>query len=306
MDDFGHLTFEAFEAKVAKGELDTVLVTIDGTVPKDQGKGKQGPMSPEQAANNILSSLWGGGAEGAGESAPRVTVKVRQTLKDAIPFAKTEALRKLIDDGSVDRVAKTLCEEEGIIFIDEIDKVVSEQGGQNSDVSSMGVQQDLLPLIEGSQVNLKDGTAIQTDGILFVCSGAFHSVKPSEMIAELQGRLPVRVELQALKEEEFRRILVQPTYNLLKQQQALLKTENVIVEFHENGVNAIAKVTAQVNSSAQNIGARRLHSIIETIMDDFSFDTQQFEGKTVVIDEAHVMSKTKSMLETVDLSKYLI
>ena len=126
------------------------------------------------------------------------------------------------------------------------------------------------------------------------------------MIAELQGRLPVRVELQALKEEEFRRILVEPKYNLLKQQQALLKTENVIVEFPENGVNAIAKVTAQVNSSAQNIGARRLHSIIETIMDDFSFDTQQFEGKTVVIDEAHVMSKTKSMLETVDLSKYLI
>jgi len=306
VDDFGHLTFEAFEAKVAKGELDTVLVTIDGTVPKDQGKGKQGPMSPEQAANNILSSLWGGGAEGAGENSPRVTVKVRQTLKDAIPFAKTEALRKLIDDGSVDRVAKTLCEEEGIIFIDEIDKVVSEQGGQNSDVSSMGVQQDLLPLIEGSQVNLKDGTAIQTDGILFVCSGAFHSVKPSEMIAELQGRLPVRVELQALKEEEFRRILVEPKFNLLKQQQALLKTEGVIVEFPENGINAIAKVTAQVNSSAQNIGARRLHSIIESIMDDFSFDTQQYEGKTVVIDEAHVMSKTKSMLETVDLSKYLI
>ena len=304
VDDFGHLTFEAFENKVKTGELDTVLLTVDGTLPKDQGKHKGGPMSPEQAANNILSSLWGG--EGGSGEAPRVTVKVRQTLKEAIPFAKTEALRKLIDETSVDRVAKTLCEEEGIIFIDEIDKVVSEQGGMNSDVSSMGVQQDLLPLIEGSQVNLKDGTAIQTDGILFVCSGAFHSVKPSEMIAELQGRLPVRVELSGLKEDDFRRILVEPRFNLLKQQQALLKTENVIVEFPEDGIRAIAKVAAQVNTSAQNIGARRLHSVIESVMDDFSFDTEQFEGTTVTIDEAYVMKKSKSMLETVDLSKYLL
>eukprot|EP00758_Cryptobia_borreli_P012632 Tbor_TRINITY_DN5765_c2_g1::TRINITY_DN5765_c2_g1_i2::g.20148::m.20148/K03667/hslU; ATP-dependent HslUV protease ATP-binding subunit HslU len=290
------MSIEEFRAKLATGELDDEMVTIDIVL-----------NAPENKSQGMQSGQLGDILFGDGNIfGPRkITQRSRKSIKDAIPIAKMEAYDKLIDTTQVESIAKQLCEEEGLIFLDEIDKVVS-TGSFSDDPSALGVQQDLLPLIEGCVVTLKDGTAIKTDCILFICSGAFHSVKPSDMIAEFQGRLPVRVELQALKEGEFRQILTEPKYNLLKQQIAMLKCEGLDLSFSDEGVNAIAKVTAQVNGQGQNIGARRLHTIIELVMEEYSFETEKYTGKPVVIDEEYVLKRTGEVVKNVDLSKYLI
>lgn len=232
--------------------------------------------------------------------------RVTKPVSEALELAKQEAFLKLVDDHQVKSEAKSLAEQEGIVFIDEIDKVVSDASKNNTDPGALGVQQDLLPLIEGSNVTMKDGTTIATDNVLFICSGAFHNTKPSDMIAELQGRLPVRVELKALNESEFRRILVEPKFNLLAQQSALLATEKIQLSFTEDGVSAIAKVTSEVNTNAQNIGARRLHTIIERVLDEYSFDCDKFEGKSVEIDGAKVKAATQEMVKNIDLAKFLL
>lgn len=286
------MTFDQFVEKLKAGELDKEIVTIDVTVTPPERKGAGGAAD--------LGMLLFGGAQ------QKIVQQMRHPIVEALPLAKREVLGKLIDDSAVQVAAKTLCEQEGIVFLDEIDKVVSDSNSSASDVSSMGVQQDLLPLIEGSTVTLKDGTTIETDCILFICSGAFHLAKPSDMIAELQGRLPVRVELQPLTEKEFRRILIEPKFNLLAQQRAMMKTEDVTLEFSDGGIDAIAKVSQKVNSGAQNIGARRLHTIIEMVMDEYSFDFEPHIGKKIVIDEAYVTEKTKSLTVNVDLSKYIL
>lgn len=292
-DSPAKITFEQFVEKLNSGELDKELVTIDVTVTPPERKGPGG-----DPFGGMGIFLFGG--------QQKVVQQVRHPISEALPLAKREVLNKLIDDTQVAAAAKTLCEQEGIVFLDEIDKVVSDSNSSASDVSSMGVQQDLLPLIEGSTVTLKDGTTVDTDCILFICSGAFHVSKPSDMIAELQGRLPVRVELQPLNEKEFRRILVEPKYNLLAQQQAMMKAENVDIEFSDSGIDALAKVAQQVNAGAQNIGARRLHTIIEMVMDEYSFEFEKYVGTRVVIDDAYVKEKTKSLLTNVDLSKYIL
>ena len=289
------MTFDQFVAKLTAGELDTEVVTIDITV---------APPQPKAGGGGSPADLFGAMFM-AGPQAKMVQ-QASHPIAEALPLAKREALNKLIDDASVAAAAKTLCEQEGIIFLDEIDKVVSDTNASASDVSSMGVQQDLLPLIEGSTVTLKDGTAIDTSCILFICSGAFHVAKPSDMIAELQGRLPVRVELQPLNEKEFRRILVEPKFNLLAQQRALMKTEGVDLEFSDDGIGALARVSQKVNASAQNIGARRLHTILEMVMDEHSFDFEPHVGKKVIIDDAYVTEKTKALTVNVDLSKYIL
>ncbi len=284
-------TFEAFKQKVESGELNDETIMIEVTVAANDRKG-----SPQGEA----ALLFGG------EPKRKQKQAVKRTLKEAIPLLKTEALLKLVDDSQVMNLAKTLAEEEGIVFIDEIDKIVSEQGSHNADVSSLGVQQDLLPLVEGSTVTLKDGTTICTDTILFICSGAFHVCKPSDMIAELQGRLPVRVTLESLTETDFRRILTEPKFNLLLQQKALMATEKIELTFPEETISEIAKVTAKVNSSAQNIGARRLHTVIERIMDEYSFNCDQYAGKPVIVTPEVVKETTKSLLANINLAKYLL
>lgn len=294
---FATLTFDEFAVECDNGfttneALKEATVTIEVSVAPPEKSQKNANM---QTMDVML-----------GIDRRKIKQPTTKTVPEALPLAKQEALSKLVDENQVNVVAKTLCEEDGIVFLDEIDKVVSDQAATSSDASALGVQQDLLPLIEGSNVSMKDGTTIATDNILFICSGAFHVAKPSDMIAELQGRLPVRVELAALKEQEFRRILVEPKFNLLEQQKALMKTEGVTVNFTESGIDALAKVTSTVNTNAQNIGARRLHTIIERVMDEYSFNCDKYFQQTIEIDNVKVEEATKILLKNVDLAKFLL
>lgn len=273
------------------------MVTIDITAP-------QPPVKPTKEGGFDLQSV--GMLLGLSGEPKKPKISVTKRVCDAVPLATQEALDKLIDDASVNTLARALAEEEGVVFVDEIDKVVAEPTSANADVSSTGVQQDLLPLIEGSNVTMKDGSVIATDNILFICSGAFHVAKTSDMIAELQGRLPVRVELQALTEKDFRRILTEPKFNLLKQQQAMMSTENIDVVFTEEGVHALAKVTCAVNGQGQNIGARRLNTILERVMDQYSFNCEDYEGKKIEITAAVVQEATEKLQKNVNLAKYLL
>ena len=202
----------------------------------------------------------------------RKTKKLKKKVSEAFPLITANELDKLVDQKQVQRDAVHLAENHGVVFIDEIDKVVTPSHNKKADASAEGVQQDLLPLIEGSVVTIKDGTAIRTDNILFICSGAFHLASPSDMIAELQGRLPVRVELKALTENDFYRILTEPTYNVLQQNVELLKTEGVDLVFTECAKKEIARLTKVINEEMQNIGARRLITVVEKILEDISYN----------------------------------
>ncbi|KAK7196990.1 ATP-dependent protease ATPase subunit HslU2 [Novymonas esmeraldas] len=273
------------------------MVTIDVTAP-------QAPTKAPKEGGIDLQSV--GMLLGLGGEPKRPKMSVTKRVADAVPLATQEALDKLIDDASVNTLARALAEEEGVVFVDEIDKVVADPSSANADVSSTGVQQDLLPLVEGSAVTMKDGSVITTDNILFICSGAFHVAKMSDMIAELQGRLPVRVELQALTESDFRRILTEPKYNLLLQQVEMMKTENIDVVFTEEGVRELAKVTCAVNGQGQNIGARRLNTILERVMDPYSFGCEDYEGKTIEITAKLVQEATEKLQKNMNLAKYLL
>lgn len=292
------VTLEYFKAHW-QDEFKEDLVTIEVTAPQPVHKPHGEPGMDFQNVG-VFFGL-------ASAAAPRKMVVTKKVV-EAVPLAMQEALNKLLDDNAVNALARALAEEEGVVFIDEIDKVVADPAtqAQSGDVSSTGVQQDLLPLIEGSNVTMKDGSVIATDNILFICSGAFHTAKTSDMIAELQGRLPVRVELKALTEADLRCILTEPKFNLLVQQKELLKTEKIEVEFTESGIDQLAKVTCQVNTQGQNIGARRLHTILERVMDTYSFDCGAFEGKKVVIDMKTVLDATEKLQKNVSLAKYLL
>ncbi|KAG5510527.1 hypothetical protein JKF63_06824 [Porcisia hertigi] len=290
-------TFEYFREHYLEDPIAKHMVTIDITAP-------QAPSKPQKEGGIDLQSV--GMLLGLGGEPKRPKMSVTKRVTDAVPLATQEALDKLIDEASVHTLARALAEEEGVVFVDEIDKVVAEPSSANADVSSTGVQQDLLPLIEGSNVTMKDGSVIATDNILFICSGAFHVVKPSDMIAELQGRLPVRVELQALTEEDFRRILTEPKYNLLRQQVEMMNTEKIEVVFTEDGVRELAKVTCAVNAQTQNIGARRLNTILERVMDPYSFNCEDYEGKKIEITAKMVQEATEKLQKNVNLAKYLL
>jgi len=198
-------------------------------------------------------------------------------------------------------------ENDGIVFIDEIDKLCKPKDSfyHGADASSEGVQRDLLPIIEGCSINTKHGT-VNTDKILFICSGAFHSCKPSDLLAELQGRLPIRVELKGLSEQDLYRILTEPETNLLLQQRELLKTEGLDVTFDDSAIREIARVAAEVNHSVENIGARRLHTIIERVVEDVSFDWSNVADKKVVIDAAYVRQRVEPLLKKTDLSRFVL
>ena len=228
-------------------------------------------------------------------------------VPDAREILVAEESEKLLDQDKVTAEAIDNAEQNGIVFLDEIDKIASRsdafRGG--GDVSREGVQRDLLPLMEGSTVSTKYGP-VRTDHILFIASGAFHLSKPSDLLPELQGRLPIRVELQALTQEDFKRILIEPEASLIKQYKALMATESIALDFTPDAIDELAKLTAEVNASVENIGARRLHTLLEKLLEDISFDASDKPGTSVTIDAAYVQSRLSDFAKNVDLSKFIL
>ena len=231
--------------------------------------------------------------------------KKKMTVKESHDILITEESDKMIEDDKIIKTAKISTENNGIVFLDEIDKVSARGERIGGDVSREGVQRDLLPLIEGTTVSTKHGT-IKTDHILFIASGAFQLAKPSDLLPELQGRLPIRVELNALTSDDFIRILEEPDNSLIKQYKALLKTEKVTLEFPKDGIETIAKLATEVNSNIENIGARRLHTIIEKVLDEISFTATDKGGETIVIDKNYVTKNLGELVKDTDLSKFIL
>ena len=231
--------------------------------------------------------------------------KKKMTVKESHEILVAQESDKMIEEDKIIKEAKKATEENGIVFLDEIDKVSARSDRVGGDVSKEGVQRDLLPLIEGTTVSTKHGP-IKTDHILFIASGAFQLAKPSDLLPELQGRLPIRVELNALKEEDFIRILKEPDNSLIKQYKELLKTENVNLKFTDDGIDMLAKISAEVNASVENIGARRLHTIIEKVLDDISFNATDKAGETITIDQNYVQDNLGNLVKDTDLSKFIL
>jgi ATP-dependent HslUV protease ATP-binding subunit HslU len=236
---------------------------------------------------------------------PKSTKRRKVKVPEAMEILAQEEAQGLVDMDKVVKQAIKKVEQSGIIFLDEIDKIAGRDSSQGPDVSREGVQRDLLPIVEGSTVTTKYGP-VKTDHILFVASGAFHVVKPSDLIPELQGRFPIRVELDALGEKEFVRILTEPQNALLLQYMALLRTESVDVVFEDDAVETIAKIAEEVNTRTENIGARRLHTVMERLLEDILFDAPDVENKRMVIDKDYVESKLKDIKDDEDLSRYIL
>jgi len=231
--------------------------------------------------------------------------KKKMSVKESHEILINEESDKLIEQDKIVKTAKDSTENNGIVFLDEIDKISARTDRVGGDVSREGVQRDLLPLIEGTTVSTKYGT-IKTDHILFIASGAFQLAKPSDLLTELQGRLPIRVELDALNSEDFKRILKEPDNSLIKQYKALLKTENVDLEFSEDGIDMIANLAYEVNSKVENIGARRLHTIIERVLDEISFTATDRSGEKINIDANYVKNNLGDIVKDTDLSKFIL
>ncbi len=295
----GDATREKFRQKLIKGELDDTEVELDLADNASPFQGFDIPGQPGASMGMIeLGSIFG---KGGGR-----TKKVKMKVKNAYAPLLTEEADKMLDEETLTKTSISLVENDGIVFLDEIDKITVRSdvsgGGQ---VSREGVQRDLLPLIEGTTVTTKHGP-VKTDHILFVASGAFHVAKPSDMLPELQGRLPIRVELRALTREDFERILTEPEASLIKQYTALMATENVTLEFTKNGIKEIAKISADVNASVENIGARRLHTVMERLLDDISFTASDRGGESIKIDKAYVVKNVGELAANTDLSKFIL
>ncbi len=250
--------------------------------------------------------MGGGGdlGEMLGGIFPKKRVRKRVTVQEARRIFEQEEAAKLIDMDAVKREALRRAGENGIIFIDEIDKVAGREGARGPDVSREGVQRDILPIVEGSTINTKYG-ALKTDHVLFIAAGAFHISKPSDLIPELQGRFPIRVELSSLTAEDFKTILTQPKNALTEQYKALLATEGVTLDFRPEGIDQLARFAMQVNEQSENIGARRLHTVLERLLDDVSYQAPD-ERETVVIDAAYVRDKLQDVVANADLSSYIL
>jgi ATP-dependent HslUV protease ATP-binding subunit HslU len=236
---------------------------------------------------------------------PKKTKRRKLKVPEAYEQLVAEEAARLIDMDNVIKEAVDRVEQSGIVFIDEIDKIAGRQSGQGPDVSREGVQRDLLPIVEGSTVNTKYGM-VKTDHILFVASGAFHVAKPSDLIPEFQGRFPIRVELQSLGVEDFIRILTEPENSLTKQYIALLKTESMNIEFTEDAIKELANIATDVNDRMENIGARRLHTVMEKMLDHISFDAPDMQEKDIKIDASYVNEQLSEILKDEDLSRYIL
>ena len=292
-------TRESFRTKLRAGQLDDKEIEVDVADTASPFGGMEIPGQPGASIgmlnlSDMLSKSFGGR-----------TKRIRTTVKDAHKPLIEEESDKLLDSESVTREALRVTEEDGIVFLDEIDKIASRSERAGADVSREGVQRDLLPLIEGTTVATKHGP-VKTDHILFIASGAFHVAKPSDLLPELQGRLPIRVELKALSRDDLKRILTEPEASLITQYIALMKTEGVDLTFEPDAIEAIADIAVQVNDSVENIGARRLHTILERVLDEISFSASEKPGEAFRIDGAYVRDKVAAMAGDKDLSKYIL
>ncbi|NDB66589.1 MAG: ATP-dependent protease ATPase subunit HslU [Methylocystaceae bacterium] len=292
-------TRESFRKKLRSGELDEKEVEIEvldssSTLPMVELPNMQGASIGAFSVADLFGKSFG-----------RQTKTQKLRVADAHePLIKEES-EKLIDQDRVIKDAIREVENNGIVFLDEVDKICGREGRSGSDVSREGVQRDLLPLIEGTSVSTKYGQ-VKTDHILFIASGAFHVSKPSDLLPELQGRLPIRVELQPLLEEDFRRILTETEASLIKQYVAMMQTENVNIVFSPESIDALAKIAVQVNESVENIGARRLHTIIERVLDEISYSAPDRAGETVHIDAGYVERNLGDLARNTDLSRYIL
>lgn len=290
---------EKMRERLRQGKLDERTVEIEISSDPQSLMQILGPFGPVEDLGGMLQDIMGG--------LPKKRKKRRVTVAEAKTIFEQEEIQKLIDMDAVTKEAIFRVEEFGIVFIDEIDKIATADGARGGpDISREGVQRDLLPIVEGSTVATKYGM-VKTDHILFIASGAFHVAKPSDLIPELQGRFPIRVELKSLTEDDFVKILVQPENALIKQYTALLKTEGVELEFTDDGIREIAATAAQVNESVENIGARRLHTIMTSLLEDLMFEVpENYPGKTVVIDKRFVENRLSRIAKDRDLSRYIL
>ena len=290
-------TRDSFRKKLRTGELDDKEIEVEisaaPSAPQFEVPGMPGSVGVMNLGE-ILGKTFGG------HKKPR-----RTTVKDSYELLIAEESDKLLDQDALTGEAIALVQEQGIVFIDEIDKICARQNRGGADVSREGVQRDLLPLIEGTSVATKHGT-VKTDHILFIASGAFHVASPSDLLPELQGRLPIRVELTALDKADFKRILTETEASLLKQSSAMLATEGVTLEFTDDAVDAIAEIAVEINASVENIGARRLQTVIERVLDDISFTAPDRAGETIVIDGAFVRGGVGDLARNTDLSRFIL
>jgi ATP-dependent HslUV protease ATP-binding subunit HslU len=290
-------TREKLRAQLREGKLDQRMVDIEvreRQMPSFEIISNQGVEEMDVNLKDMLSGMFG-----------QQKKKRKMTVADAFEYLIQEEENKLLDMDQVTRMAVERAEQMGIIFIDEIDKVAGRESGHGPDVSREGVQRDILPIIEGTTVNTRYGM-IRTDHILFIAAGAFHVTKPSDLIPELQGRLPIRVELQSLKEEDFVRILTEPKNALIKQYVALLETEGLKLNITDDAVETIAKFATSVNEQTENIGARRLHTILEKVLDELSFEASDLKKKNVKVDAAYVNKQLADIVKNQDLSRYIL
>jgi len=294
-------TRDKFRQKLRAGEMDDKEIVIKvadtggGGLPTFDIPGMPGAQMGMLDLNDVFGKMMGGR-----------TKDKRTTVAESHVMLVAEESDKLLDDEDVTRTAIDAVEQSGIVFLDEIDKITARSGERSgADVSREGVQRDLLPLIEGTTVGTKYGP-VRTDHVLFIASGAFSLAKPSDLLPELQGRLPIRVELKALSRDDFRRILTEPEASLIKQYKALMETEGVTLDFTEDGIDALAATAHEVNLSVENIGARRLHTILELVLDEISFEATDRPGTTVTVDAAYVDAHAGALVRDTDLSKHIL
>ena len=292
-------TRESFRKRLRSGDLDNNQIEIEVN---DTSSGMPSFEIPGMPGANIGMVNLG---EMLGKSMGTKNKKKKMSVKESHDILVAQESDKMIEQDKIIKEAKISTENNGIVFLDEIDKVSARGNRVSGDVSREGVQRDLLPLIEGTTVNTKYGP-VKTDHVLFIASGAFQLAKPSDLLPELQGRLPIRVELSALTEDDFKRILREPDNSLIKQYKALLKTENVELEFSDDGIDMLAKLSTEINSTVENIGARRLHTIIEKVLDEISFTASDISGKKIIIDKNYVQKNLGDLVKDTDLSKFIL
>jgi ATP-dependent HslUV protease ATP-binding subunit HslU len=293
----GQQTREKFRAQLRDGRLDSRVVEIEARERSFPSFEIIAGTSVEEIDINIKDMLPG--------LFQGRTRKRRLKVPEALEYLIQEEEQKLVDMDSVARIAVERVEQSGIIFVDEIDKIAGREGGHGPDVSREGVQRDILPIIEGTTVNTKYGM-VKTDHVLFIAAGAFHVSKPSDLIPELQGRFPIRVELEALGKEDFVRILTEPQNALVKQYMALMETEGMTLRFLDEAIDRIADFATLVNERTENIGARRLHTVMEKLLDEISFEGPELSGRSITIDDAYVCRMLDNIVKNEDLSRYIL
>lgn len=294
--DSNNATRQTFRKKLREGKLDDKEVEIDVDA-SSMGVEIMSPPGMEEMTNQ-LQSLFQNMSSGK-------TDKRKMKIKDALKLLIDEEAAKLINPEELKQKAIDAAEQHGIVFIDEIDKICKRGESSGPDVSREGVQRDLLPLVEGCSVNTKHGM-VKTDHILFIASGAFQIARPSDLVPELQGRLPIRVELKALTSEDFERILTEPNASLTEQYKALMATEGVDIDFTDDAIKNIARAAFRVNEKTENIGARRLHTVLERLMDKLSYDASEMSGQSVTIDGDYVNNALSDIVEDEDLSRFIL